>query len=127
MIDVQILTLSLTLLGIFAASWFNNSRIGDVNLRIGDVNKSLQDRMNDMHKSLQDRINDTRDVLRAEMKAEFGELRHLIERATTLSSACWPITKLASTNSKRTNKRPTPVGNLSSFETAKIEAGPNFQ
>jgi hypothetical protein len=28
--DVQILTLALTLLGIFAASWFNNSRINDV-------------------------------------------------------------------------------------------------
>ena len=30
MTDVQILTLALTLLGIFAASWFNNSRITDV-------------------------------------------------------------------------------------------------
>jgi hypothetical protein len=28
--DVQILTLALTLLGIFAASWFNNSRIGHI-------------------------------------------------------------------------------------------------
>ena len=30
MTDVQILTLALTLLGVFAGSWFNNSRIGDV-------------------------------------------------------------------------------------------------
>jgi hypothetical protein len=28
--DTQILTLCVTMLGIFAASWFNNSRIGDV-------------------------------------------------------------------------------------------------
>ncbi len=47
--DTQILTLVLTLLGIFAASWFNNSRIGDIHRRIDDM----------------------RDVLRAEMRLEF--------------------------------------------------------
>jgi hypothetical protein len=41
--------LVLTLLGIFAASWFNNSRIGDIHRRIDDM----------------------RDVLRAEMRLEF--------------------------------------------------------
>jgi len=49
--DVQILTLALTLLGIFAASWFNNSRIGDV-----------------------------KDVIRAEMKAIKAETSLPFER-----------------------------------------------
>jgi hypothetical protein len=46
--DVQILTLALTLLGIFAASWFNNSRIGDIKdvfrseLRAGQAENNLQ-------------------------------------------------------------------------------------
>jgi hypothetical protein len=48
MTDTQILTLVITLLGIFAASWFNNSRIGDVNLRIGDAPKNLLGRIDDM-------------------------------------------------------------------------------
>lgn len=63
--DTQILTLVITLLGIFAASWFNNSRIGDISKRIDDM----------------------RDVLRAEMKADRAEIKgeitqimHRIER-----------------------------------------------
>ena len=62
MTDTQILTLVITLLGIFAASWFNNSRIGDVSLRISD------------------RINDMRDVLRAEMKVERAEVDTRFDR-----------------------------------------------
>ncbi|MDQ6677580.1 MAG: hypothetical protein M3Z09_09825 [Acidobacteriota bacterium] len=58
MTDVQILTLSMTLLGIFAASWFNNSRIGDVNSRIGDV----------------------KDVLRAEMRAMQSDINLQFEK-----------------------------------------------
>ncbi len=58
MTDVQILTLAMTLLGIFAASWFNNSRIGDVNSRLGDV----------------------KDVLRAEMKTMQAEINLQFER-----------------------------------------------
>jgi hypothetical protein len=45
--DIQMLTICGMLLGIFAASWFNNSRMGDLSARIGD----------------------TKEVLRAEMKA----------------------------------------------------------
>lgn len=62
MTDVQILTLALTLLGIFAASWFNNSRIGDVSNKI-DI-----------------RVNGMRDVLRAEMKAMQAETNLQFER-----------------------------------------------
>ena len=62
MTDVQILTLALTLLGIFAASWFNNSRIGDVSNKI-DV-----------------RVNDMRDVLRAEIRAIQAESNLQFER-----------------------------------------------
>ncbi len=56
--DTQILTLVLTLLGIFAASWFNNSRIGDIHRRIDDM----------------------RDVLRSEMRLERTEMRIEFER-----------------------------------------------
>ncbi len=45
MTDVQILTLALTLLGIFAASWFNNSRIGDVKDVLRAEMKSLESRI----------------------------------------------------------------------------------
>jgi hypothetical protein len=50
MTDTQILTLAITLLGIFAASWFNNSRIGDV-----------------------------KDVLRAEMSLQFERTNNKID------------------------------------------------
>jgi outer membrane murein-binding lipoprotein Lpp len=67
--DVQILTLALTLLGIFAASWFNNSRIGDVSTRIGEVSSKIDVR-----------VNDVRDVLRSEMKAMQAETNLQFER-----------------------------------------------
>ncbi len=57
MTDLQILTLALTLLGIFAGSWFNSSRIGDLNKR----------------------IDDTRDVLRAEMNLQFERINNKID------------------------------------------------
>ena len=60
MTGAQILTLAL--LGIFAASWFNNSRIGD------------------MRGALEKRIEDMRDVLRAEMRAERAETNTRMER-----------------------------------------------
>jgi hypothetical protein len=76
MTDMQLLTLAITLLGIFGATWYNSSRIGDVSSRIGDVNTGLGKRIDDM-----------RDVLRAEMKAEraetkaeFVSLRSLLEK-----------------------------------------------
>ncbi len=51
MTDTQIVTLALTLLGIFAASWFNNSRLSDV-----------------------------RDLLRAELKAERSQIEARFDR-----------------------------------------------
>ena len=63
MTDIQILTLSLTLLGIFAASWFNNSRVGDI--------KDL----------VRSEINGVRleiGTVRAEMKVMQGELEKQI-------------------------------------------------
>ena len=62
MTDIQILTLALTMLGIFTASWFNNSRISDLSTK------------------LDNRINDTRDVLRAEMKAMQADMNFQFER-----------------------------------------------
>ena len=59
--DTQILTLVLTLLGIFAASWFNNSRIGDIHHRIDDM----------------------RDALRAEMKVMQAEINLQFERTNS--------------------------------------------
>ena len=50
--DSQIIALSITVLAIVVATLVNNSRIGDVNLRIGDV----------------------KEVLRAEMDAGFAKL-----------------------------------------------------
>ena len=44
--DTQILTLVLTLLGIFAASWFNNSRIGDVKDTFRAEMKAMQAEIN---------------------------------------------------------------------------------
>ena len=76
MTDAQILTLVLTLLGIFAASWYNNSRFGDVSLRIADLNT----RITEGNKMLLDRLNDTRDVLRAEMKAELAVVNNRFDR-----------------------------------------------
>ena len=52
MSDGQILTIALTMLAIFAGSWFNNSRISDLSNKL-DI-----------------RITDLRDVLRAEMRLE---------------------------------------------------------
>jgi hypothetical protein len=43
--DVQILTLALTLLGIFAASWFNNSRTTDIKDVFRAETKALETRM----------------------------------------------------------------------------------
>ena len=62
MTDVQILTLALTLLGIFAASWFNNSRITDVSNKIDF------------------RVNDLGNVLRAEMKTMETNMGLRLER-----------------------------------------------
>lgn len=66
--DMQILTLALTMLGIFAASWFNNSRFGDTNNRIADLSNKLDSR-----------INDTRDVLRAEMNVHFERMNSKLD------------------------------------------------
>ena len=59
MSDGQILTIAVTLIAIFAGSWFNNSRFGDTNNRISDLSNKLDTR-----------ITDLRDVLRAEMRLE---------------------------------------------------------
>jgi outer membrane murein-binding lipoprotein Lpp len=69
MTDVQILTLALTLLGIFAASWFNNSRIGDLSTRINDVSNKVDYRFNDLSS-----------ILRAEMKAMQAETNLQFDR-----------------------------------------------
>ncbi len=45
MTDVQTLTLALTLLGIFVASWFNNSRIGDIKDVFRGEMKAMESRM----------------------------------------------------------------------------------
>jgi hypothetical protein len=78
--DMQLLTLAITLLGIFGASWYNSSRVGDVSAR---VNRKIDD----VNTSLSKHIDDLRDVLRAEMcadkaemKAEFASLRSLLEK-----------------------------------------------
>lgn len=63
MTDIQILTLALTMLGIFAASWFNNSRVSDVSNRISDLSNKLDNR-----------ISDTKDVLRSEMHTFRAEI-----------------------------------------------------
>jgi hypothetical protein len=63
--DIQVLTICITLLGIFAASWFNNSRMGDLSARIGDTNAKIAEQKADLGA----RISDTKEVLRAEMKA----------------------------------------------------------
>jgi len=55
--DTQILTLCVTLLGIFAASWFNDSRIGDI-----------------------------KDVIRAEMKLEFERVNNKIDSFLKLAA-----------------------------------------
>ena len=83
MTDIQILTLILTLLSIFAASWFNNSRFGDLGNLLGK------------------RIEDLRDVLRAEMKAERAENNARFDRLDTKLDI---ITKLCVELENRTSK-----------------------
>ena len=53
MTDAQLISIAITVLAIFGATLINNSRIGDVNSRIGDA----------------------KEVLRAEFRADIGQLR----------------------------------------------------
>lgn len=62
MTDLQVLTIALTLLSVLAGTFFNNVRISDLSARLGDV----------------------KDALRAEFRADIGELRH--EMRTQLGS-----------------------------------------
>ncbi len=62
MTDPQIIALAITVLAVFAGSVFNNVRIGDVNV---SVNR---------------RIDDMRDVLRAEMDRRFERMEPRFER-----------------------------------------------
>jgi len=61
MTDAQIIAIAITVLAVFAGSVFNNVRIGDVNT------------------SLNRRIEDMKDVLRTELLKETAAIRHLIE------------------------------------------------
>jgi hypothetical protein len=68
MTDTQILTLALMVLAIFAATWFNNSRFTDVNLRLNDLSSKLDTRFDDL-----------RDVIRAEMRLESERTNNKID------------------------------------------------
>ncbi len=107
MTDIQILTLALTMLGIFAASWFNNSRFGDVNNRIADTNLRIADvsnRITDVSNKLEKRIDDSRDLLRAEIKTSqagiLGEMRLGFERMNSKIDAI--LVQLANHDSRIT-------------------------
>lgn len=71
--DIQILTLALTVVvpffGVMLGVLINNSRLGDVNNRIGDVKEFLNDR-----------IDSSAAGVRAEMRTQNAELLTLIER-----------------------------------------------
>jgi hypothetical protein len=58
MTDAQIIAIAITVLAILGGTLINNTRIGDINNRIGDV----------------------KEVLRAELLKETAAIRHLIER-----------------------------------------------
>jgi hypothetical protein len=67
--DTQVLTICITLLGIFAASWFNSSRIGDVSGKVSDLRGDTNGK-----------ISDLKEVLRAEMKAFEAQMNLQFER-----------------------------------------------
>jgi hypothetical protein len=67
--DAQIITIAITVLAVLAGTLFSNARIGDLSARITDTNNALSAR-----------ITDLKEVMRAELQKETGELRHLIER-----------------------------------------------
>jgi hypothetical protein len=57
MTDAQIIAIAITVLAVLAGTLFSNSRIGDMNNRIGDV----------------------KEVLRAEFRADIAQLTHTME------------------------------------------------
>ena len=89
MTDTQILTLALTMLGIFGASWFNNSRISDMSNRISDLSNKLDSR-----------INDTRDLLRGEIQLGFERVNNKLDAILVqLANHDSRITRLEERNS----------------------------
>ena len=66
MTDAQVIAIAITILAVFAGSVFNNVRIGDVNT------------------SLNRRIDDMRDVLRAEMDLRFERMDSKLHTIITM-------------------------------------------
>jgi hypothetical protein len=56
MTDLQLLTLALSVIIPVSVMIYSNSRIGDLNKRIDDLNRGLNSRIDDLKKSLEDRI-----------------------------------------------------------------------
>jgi len=62
--DAQIISISITVLAIFAGSLYNNARIGDMSARFADVNR---------------RTDDLGSVLRAEINLQFERTNNKID------------------------------------------------
>jgi hypothetical protein len=69
--DSQILSVSITVLAIFAGALFNNVRISDMSARFGDVNR---------------RIDDVASVIRAEMRLEFERTNAKIDAVLKMAA-----------------------------------------
>jgi hypothetical protein len=69
--ESQILSVSITVLAIFAGALFNNVRISDMSARIGDVNR---------------RIDDVASVIRAEMRLEFERTNAKIDAVLKMAA-----------------------------------------
>ena len=90
-------TLVVAILAMFAGTMFNNSRIGDVNGRIGDMKGDVNARMNELNGSVNARMNDLNGSVNARMNelngsvnARMNELRtdltrHLDDKFSLLS------------------------------------------
>jgi hypothetical protein len=76
--ESQILSVSITVLAIFAGALFNNVRISDMSARFGD----LSARIGDVNR----RIDDVASVIRAEMRLEFERTNAKIDAVLKMAA-----------------------------------------
>ena len=88
MVNSQIYTALLagipTMLTVLIGILINNSRLGDVNARLSDMNSGLNGRIDDLHSHMDARFNDMQAMWRSELhrveEVLDARLKHLEER-----------------------------------------------
>jgi hypothetical protein len=86
MTDAQLISISITVLAIFGGVLINNSRLGDVNTRIGDLKETLRAEARADKNEIVNMIAELRRIIEANHDATLRMLADIDQRVTRLEA-----------------------------------------